>query len=218
MNPKMRIIRGLMCVYPRTWRSEYGCELANTLHQSPLTRAVIFDVLQNGICQRLRYARYSQLGGSFLLLWMLFGTVANSFSPFSGPTYGRFWAVNSVIYFLVGYLTARKPDKNLRESSFASGKAAFIAILPEFIILALWSAHLIHPTVLDLNGSPSIIGHGFTEFCFRLSKGVPVKLPEMFLVLPVASLLPAIFVGYVGAVTSKTISAFKAGFHRVGTR
>src|SRR5207253_6612573 len=97
--------------------------------------------------------------------------------------------------------------------TFASGKTALIGILPETFVLSLWAAKLIHPTVLDLNGSPSIIGSGFTFFSLRLSKGVPVNLPEMFVVMPLVCLLLAMFTGYVGAVTSKTVSAFRAGLN-----
>jgi hypothetical protein len=214
MNRRMRITRALMCVYPKAWRSEYGSELASTLYRRPLTAIVIIDVLRSGIWQRLRYAAPWQLGGVTLMIWMAFGTALNSVAPLSPSAYNRFFDINFLIYFLVGYRTALRSNETLRAAAFASGKAAFIAILPEIFVLSLWAAKLIHPTVLDLNGSPSIIGSGFTDFYFRLSKGVPVNLPEMLIVMPLVCLLPAMFTGYVGAVTSKTISAFRAGLNR----
>jgi len=215
MNGTMRCVRALLCVYPKAWRSEYGCELASTLYRRPLTSIVVIDVLQSGIWQRLRYTAPWQLGGVALMIWMIFGTALNSVAPLSPSAYNRFFDINSLIYFLVGYRTALRSNETLPAAAFASGKTAFIGILPEILILSLWAAKLIHPTVLDLDGSPSTIGSGFTFLCLRLSKGVPVNLSEMFVVMPIVSLLPAMFTGYVGAVTSKTVSAFKAGLHRV---
>jgi hypothetical protein len=216
MNRKMRITRALMCVYPKAWRSEYGCELASTLYRRPLTAIVVIDVLRNGIWQRLRYTAPWQLGGVALMIWMTFGTALNSVAPLSPSAYNRFFDINFLIYFLVGYRTALRSNEALRAAAFASGKTASIGILPEIFVLSLWVARLIHPTVLDLNGSPSIIGSGFTDFYFRLSKGVPVNLvnlSEMLIVMPLVCLPPAMFTGYVGAVTSKTISAFRAGLN-----
>ncbi len=203
-----------MCVYPKAWRSEYGCELASTLYRRPLTAIVIFDVLGSGIWQRLRHAAPWQLGGVVLMIWMIFGTALNSVAPLSPSAHNRFFGINFLIYFLVGYRTALRSNETLRAASFASGKTAFVGIVPEILILSLWAAKLIHPTVLDLNGSPSIVGSGFADFCFRLSKGVTVNLPEMFVAMLLVCLLPAMFTGYVGAVTSKTVSAFRAGLHR----
>jgi hypothetical protein len=214
MNRRMRITRALMCVYPKAWRSEYGSELASTLYRRPLTAIVIIDVLRSGLWQRLRYTAPWQLGGVALTIWMIFGTALNSVAPLSPSAYYRFFDINFLIYFLVGYRTALRSSETLRAAAFASGKTAFICILPEILILSLWAVKLIHPTVLDLNGSPSTIGSGFTFFSLRLSKGVSVNLPEMFVVMPLVCLPLAMFIGYVGAVTSKTVSAFRAGLHR----
>ena len=214
MNRRIRLVRALLCVYPKAWRYKYGRELASTLYRRPLTATVIIDVLRSGIWQRLRYTANWQLGGVALMIWMIFGTALNSVAPLSPSAYNRFFDINFLIYFLVGYRTALRSNETLRAAALASGKAALIATLPEIFILSLWAAKLIHPTVLDLNSSPSIIGSGFTVFFFRLSKGVPVNLPEMFVVMPLVCLLPAMFTGYIGAVTSKTVSAFRVGLHR----
>jgi hypothetical protein len=214
MNRRMRITRALLCVYPRAWRSEYGSELASTLYRRPLTALVVIDVLRSSIWQRLRYAAAWQLGGVVLMIWMIFGIGLNSVAPLSPSAYNGFFYIDFLIYFLVGYRTALRSNETFRAASFASGKTAFIGIVPEIVILSLWAAKLIHPTVLDLNGSPSIIGSGFTEFCFRLSKGVPVNLPQMFVAMLLVCLPTAMFIGYVGAVTSKTVSAFRTGLHR----
>jgi hypothetical protein len=210
----MEVIRSLMCVYPKAWRSEYGRELASMLYRRPLSATVMLDVLRNGIWQKLRYAPPWQIGGSILMLWMVFGTALNSVAPLSKVAYGRFFDVNLLVYFLIGCRTATQSDKTIRNASFAAGKASLLGIVPEVLMLSLWMAKLIHPTVLDQNGSPSTMGHGLTEFCLRLSQGVPVNPYDLPLLLPLVTILPAMFVGYLGAMISKTISAFKAGLHR----
>jgi hypothetical protein len=216
MKRRMRITRALMCVYPKAWRSEYGCELASTLYRRPLTAFVIVDVLRTGIWQRLRFAAPWQLGGVVLMVWMIFGSALNSVAPLSPSAYNRFFDINSLIYFLVGYRTILRSNETPRSASFASGKTALVGILPEIFVLSLWAAKLIHPTVLDLNGSPSIVGSGFTDFGFRLSKGVPVNLSHMFVSMPLVCLLPAMMTGYIGAVMSDTISFLKKAYSASG--
>jgi hypothetical protein len=147
---------------------------------------------------------------------MIFGTALNSVAPLSPSAYNRFFDINTLIYFLVGYRTVLRSNETPRSASFASGKTALVGILPEIFVLSLWAAKLIHPTVLDLNGSPSIVGSGFTDFGFRLSKGVPVNLSHMFVSMPLVCLLPAMMTGYVGAVMSDTISFLKKAYSASG--
>lgn len=214
MNRRMRTIRSLLWVYPKTWRSEYGCELAATLHRRSLTTAVICDILRNGIRQRLRYAAPWQLGGYVSLLWMTFGTALNSIAPLSQSAYNQFFQICLLIQFAVGYKTATLPEKTLSAASLASCKAALLGIAPEILLDLLWATNLIHPTILDMNSSPSTVGYGITELCMRLAQGVPANPHRPLIFVPVLAILQAMFLGYIGAVASKTITAFKTGLHR----
>jgi hypothetical protein len=148
------------------------------------------------------------------MLWMILGTALSSIAPMSRPLYNYFCRPLVLVPLFVGYRTASQPRTSLLAASLATAKAGLLGDLPEFLILTLWAAGLVHPTVLNLDGSISIAGHGFTDFYFRLAKGVPVRIGENFIVLLILTLLSSMFLGFIGAIASKTIAAFRAAYHR----
>ena len=206
---KDRIIRLLLRVYPQAWRSEYGEELSTILAGRSFTPSIIGDVFVSGIWQRLRYAELWQIGGAVLALWLIFGTVANSFSPFTRSAYDRFFQINGIIELAVGYTCVARYSKRLVVAAFASVKASLLGIIPELLLAALWAADLIHPTILKLDGAPNIYGHGITELCLR-TEGV--VSPAMLLIAVPITVLLAFFLGLVGAAIGIGISATRRLF------
>jgi hypothetical protein len=206
MSRKANLIRMLLCSYPGRWRSEYGGELALTLARRPITVSIVVDVVRSGTWQRVRRAEPWQLGGFAMAVWMVFGTALNSITPLSPRAYGFFFQVNLWITLVVGYLSVWRNGKGLISAARASAKANFMGLIPELLLTILWAVGLIHPTVLDMSGSPRIIGHGITELCVRSE--AMVTPASLFVQLSIVPLLASI-VGLIGGVLARTISSFR---------
>jgi len=84
MKREARIIRALLRLYPKTWRQEYGPELADVLSHRPLSLRIVFDVVWNGAGQRVRDADPAMRMGVIVMLMVLTGVVWNVTVPLSG--------------------------------------------------------------------------------------------------------------------------------------
>jgi len=208
---RSRIVRALLSLYPKQWRQEYGRELAATLHRRSLTSAILFNVITSGIRQRFRSAQPWHIGGMVSLLWLTFGMIANSMSPLPPWAYGHFFQFDFVIELAVGYKTATLLRSQHQSPALATAKAALLGIAPEFVLAILWSMHLLHPTVLAMDGTVNIQGHGITEFCVR-TEGSVAPL-ELLIILPITA-IPALFLGRLGGIIGRTVSAFRSGYRK----
>lgn len=206
MSRKAKLIRVLLWTYPVRWRSEYGGELALLLARRPINLSIVVDVVRNGSWQRVRCAETWQLGGFVMALWIVFGTVLNSIAPLSPPAYGFFFQVNLWICLLVGYLSVWRNGIGLRSAARAAGKAYLIGLVPEVLLTVLWAADVIHPTILNMHGSPHIIGHGITDLCIR-TEGM-VSPSRLLVMLPVAPLVGSV-AGLIGGALAKAISVLR---------
>jgi hypothetical protein len=206
MSRKTKLIRMLLWAYPVRWRSEYGGELALLLARRPINLSIVVDVVRSGLWQRGRGAEAWQWGGFAMALWMVFGTVLNSIAPLSPFAYGHFFQVNLWICLLVGYLSVWHNGIGLRSAARAAGKAYLVGLIPEVLLTLFWAADLIHPTILNMNGSPHIIGHGITELCIR-SEG-RVSPSHLLVGLPVAALVGSI-TGLIGGALARANSALR---------
>jgi hypothetical protein len=65
---KTRLVALLLRLYPRSWRKEYGVELADMLKARPLTARVCGDVVRSAMWQRLRAAQPATFVGLWLML------------------------------------------------------------------------------------------------------------------------------------------------------
>jgi hypothetical protein len=209
MNQRVRLVQLLLRAYPAVWRENYGEELVTLLEARPLTLAIVRDVVQNGLLQRARYAQAWQVGGMALALWLIAGTALNSIRAFPLWAYDLFWQINLCIAVVIGYLSVERDRKSRLASALATGKAALVGISPELVLAALWMAGLVHPTILPVNGSPMIVGHGITDLCVR----VDVKIrPTHLLITPLVEAILGVIAGSLGAAAAQFVSGFREGF------
>ena len=208
MTGRVQAARILLRAYPASWRDRYGEELATILEGRSLTLPIVLDVLRNGLLQRIRCAEAWQTGGIVLSTWLVVGTALNSVRPFPGWAYDLFWQFDSCILMAIGYLSVSRDGKSLLAAAVATGRAALVGIIPELVLGVLWMAGLVHPTILQPNGSPMILGHGITDLCIRAGVAVP---PTHVLLVPLAAAIPAAVVGALGAMAARFVSAFREG-------
>jgi hypothetical protein len=66
----------LMKIYPRAWRKEYGEELAQVVASKPVTTGVLFNILCNGLKERLRVSDPANVAGPcFSLLFAVLDVI-----------------------------------------------------------------------------------------------------------------------------------------------
>ena len=122
--------------------------------------------------------------------------------------YDLFWQFDICIVIAIGYLSVSRDGKSLLAAAVATGKAALVGVIPELVLGGLWMAGLVHPTILQPNGSPMILGHGITDLCIRAGVAVP---PTRMLLVPLAAVVPSAVAGALGAMTARFVSAFWEG-------
>ena len=209
---KETVIRILIRTYPTDWRLEYGDELTQVLTLRPLTLSIAGDVAINGIWQRVRYAEAWQLCGAGMALWLIVGTALNSISPLPKWAYNHFFRLDPLMDLAIGYAYVSHHAKGVFAAALAAGEASLVGILPEVLLAILWATNLLHPTILSMSGTPSTIGHGITDLCFRMDG----KMSTAALLLSVPfTLLPALLIGLIGAAIAKSVSASRWLLRRV---
>jgi hypothetical protein len=78
---KSALISLLMRLYPRAWRREYGVELGEMLHASPLTAGIVVDVARSAVWQRMRATQLATWVGIGLMLAIVGAIAANIVAP-----------------------------------------------------------------------------------------------------------------------------------------
>jgi len=71
------LVQLLIRIYPPDWRREYGAELAHVVAQRPLTPNAVFDLVWNGVRQRVHAADPGMLLGIVTMLFVLAGVISN---------------------------------------------------------------------------------------------------------------------------------------------
>lgn len=208
MNERGRVAQLLLRAYPRVWRENYGQELVTILEDRPLTLAIIRDVFQKGLLQRARYAEAWQIGGIALAIWLVAGTALNSIRAFPQWAYDFFWQINVYTTLVIGYISVVRDRKSRLAAAIATGRASLVGIIPELVLAVLWMAGLVHPTILQLNGTPIVVGHGITDLCIRAGVKIP---PTHLLLAPLATVIPGVIAGAVGAAAAQFVSGFREG-------
>jgi hypothetical protein len=212
MNYKAHIIRGLLNFYPEKWRIEYGEELDALLLSRPLNGAIISDVLRNGLRQRLRQIAPWKVIGALLFAWTIIGLSWNSATAFSPAWYSRYYIAGDLFLLLGGCWTTLRSPTTISRAAWFTTKAALVSTIPEAIVCLLWSARIVHPTVLDLSGSPVLHGNQITLLYFRGSIILP---PIQYLtVLFVITLAQGWAIGLVGGTLGSLAIHFKTGIRR----
>jgi hypothetical protein len=211
MTKRAKAVRILLHAYPEGWRTKYGEELASILESRRLTPPIIRNVLQNGLLQRFRHAEVWQIGGIALASWLIVGTALNSIRAFPEWAYNLFWQLDFSIALLIGYLSVWRDGKSRFAAAIATGRAALVGITPELVLGALWAAGLVHPTILQSNGSPIVEGHSITDLCIRAGVAIP---PTHVLIAPFAAVIPGMVVGALGAAAAQFAFGFRERFRK----
>ena len=119
----------LVRAYPRSWRKEYGEELAGVLGQRALSVGVVADVLAGALRQHLRRDAPWKICGAFLFLWTSFRLFVRSGSTDALPL---------VIFVLAGAWTVWRKHSGMPEAGRAAVLVAILSIVPDALSLLLY--------------------------------------------------------------------------------
>ena len=117
----------LLRAYPRSWRNEYGAELAGILAHRRLTPGVAADVLWNAAKQHLFRDTPWKLCGTGLALWFaMVRPVAAVFHTHSRLFLLCYWATGFLLPAVAGALTVRREHSGIRHATQAAARAALV--------------------------------------------------------------------------------------------
>jgi hypothetical protein len=198
----------LLQAYPRSWRAEYGEELAGVLAQKRLALGVVADVLGGAARQHLFRDDPWKICGAGLFVWTCLGLVlirdsrlAPSMEPLSAMALGCF-------LLATGAWTVLRKKSGLWESGAAAVKAAMAGISPGVLATLLWG--------------PAVVRHadGSTSLVWALYVGsTPIpSVPEFgsllwYFILEISLILLAIsaLAGLAGALLGHFIAGLREG-------
>jgi hypothetical protein len=134
----------LVSAYPRSWRAEYGEELAEILAQRKLTPGVVGNVLWNAAVQQWRAdepgVRFAVRKFGFGCLGGLAGLVIALTGHSIGLPSGYSWvdAIDWPIYLILGASVYLRKKKGIRDGATVSLKVALASNLPFVLGLLLY--------------------------------------------------------------------------------
>jgi hypothetical protein len=220
---KNRIIAALMCVYPASWRAEYGSELAELLRIRALGLRIIGDVLWNGVLQRIRTAEAATIFGLAMMLVMCGGLVWNIAAPLA---YGFGWTAlvqdsaitlprvivkpfRSELYawllILIGCFKHVRDGGTVAQSGKAAVKTSFLAGLPIMVAGVLMLFGMLKVVSLGPADIPTTFQqHGFTYSYYSAEHQSPGSLN--ILLAPLFALPQCWIWGVVGGTIGRWIS------------
>ena len=126
----------LLRAYPRTWRDEYGEELAGVLAQRRLTFAVVADVLANGARQHLYRDDPWKICGTGLLMWTSTVVLFAAARLFTYPSFLWCYMAGFLFLFAAGAWTMLRQKSGVWRATVASAKAALIGHSPDVAMYA----------------------------------------------------------------------------------
>jgi hypothetical protein len=122
----------LLRAYPRSWREEYGEELAAVLAQERLTPGVVADVLGNGARQRLLRDEPWKICGAGLLFRNTADFVAGRSVPYAA--FARSYVAGFLLLFLAGAWTFLRERSGVGSAAVAAAAAAFFGHCPDMVL------------------------------------------------------------------------------------
>lgn len=131
----------LVRLYPRSWRKEYGAELAGILAQESLTLSVVADVLVSAARQHLRRDAPWKICSLGLALWT---TCLAIIALERFVTFGQFlccYIVGQLFLSAAGAWTALRENSGVWRATAASAKAA---MLPDAAFVAVYILSLVY--------------------------------------------------------------------------
>jgi hypothetical protein len=126
----------LLRAYPRSWRSEYGEELAGVLTQKRLTLRVVADVLGGGARQHLFRDEPWKICAAALALWNLtvLSLAAARFFIATRPTLLWCYMAGFLVLFVAGAGTVLRKNSGIWRATAASAKAALVGHSPDIVL------------------------------------------------------------------------------------
>jgi hypothetical protein len=185
----------LVWAYPRSWREEYGEELAGILAQQALSVTVVADVLAAAIRQHVRRDDPWKICGAGLFLWTVAGDLMNVVNS------NWFLLPLPPALFLTGAWTVVRDRSNTLSVARAVGKAAILCLLPDMA------------AVLMRGASPVLLPSGIMCFRWGIYTGTILRPAGWqyppFLFTQVV--LPCIFTGCAGGLFGRFVNGFREG-------
>jgi hypothetical protein len=171
------MIRLLLHLYPAQWRAEYGEELAQVVASKPLTAGVLFNVLWNGIEERLRQSDPGIFFGLLLCCFVFTGNLMEIVRP-SFATFATRWfgTLELLVLILAASYSALRSRSALRATFTAGGLSA----ISNFVWCVAWKLHILNPPQFCDPNAASVPGCGVTTLFVRSSINI---VNDAFLVL-----------------------------------
>jgi hypothetical protein len=149
----MSLRKLLLRTYPRSWRAEYGPELAGILARTRLTPALLADVLAGGVRQHLRRDAPWKLCALGLALWTSGLLLAALQGLLSRSVFLCGYAAGQLFLLAAGAWTVRRENSGIRRATAASAKAALIPavaclLVTSVVMLRTWGTET------------EVLGHG----------------------------------------------------------
>ena len=171
----------LLRLYPANWRAEYGPELASILTDHSLTVRIIADTTWSGVRERIRATAPWAVTGTLLLASNLCLLAINSVVPIPPMIYSGYEYLTSIALIMAVCWTALR-GASLRQSLIAGWKASALSNSPELLLLLLWITGIVHPMIINLNGTLLKPAHGIAMLSIRST--VPMDPVELTWQLP----------------------------------
>jgi hypothetical protein len=154
------MIRALLIrAYPRSWRNEFGPELAGVLAQRKLTPALVADVAASAALQHLRNDPW-KICALGLGVW----TLSLLFLAFEGvvgrPAFLWCYFAGQLFLFAAGTWTVMRRNCGIRSATTASAKAAILPVVACIIVAGLSMLHY-------WGGSREIQGHNTAYWIWK---------------------------------------------------
>ena len=159
----------MLRAYPRSWRGEYGEELAGLLARRRLTFAVVADVLRGALGQHFHRDAPWKICGTGLALWFMMFRLVGLF--FRDRTFMLwYFFAGLLIVVAAGAWTVARSKAGIWRSAVASGKAALIGQAGVVVLYLL---------ALPRESAYSFQGHGF-YYWFLKTLAVNLALSLVF--------------------------------------
>jgi len=185
------ILRNLLIrAYPRSWREEFGPELAGILANRKLTPALIADVLASAALQHLRHDPW-KICALGLALWTS-SLLIMAFEGFVGrQVFLWCYFTGQLFLFAAGAWTGLRDDCGIGSAMTASAKTALVPVAACIVVSSLRMLHY-------WGGSHEIDGHDVTYWIW---KNV------------VVTVVAALLFGVAGASFGRLINHFRRTAH-----
>jgi hypothetical protein len=211
MTIKTRFVRGLLRIYPASWRSEYGEELETVLLTRRLTALAALDVARGGVAQRLRRDAPWKICAAVLLAWTIAGMIRSYAGPAPASDFQAICGVAQAILLVCGFWTAFRGPGGIGAGAISAVKAMWVGIVPDLLLMLVWATGLGHPSIVGQSLATASGGH---ELALLYVRGV--LLGDNLLATACIELLAAAvaggFLGAVGGTAGRAARRVQARF------